>query len=134
MNRKVGTMTNNKKRATKSVASIVFYVVAVIFLCIAAFSIWQGYLTVQSYKMQYTLKIADTINIYFSACAQYFAYAFILYGMGTVLAKLQGLTNTLCPCCEETPVVVEETPVVVEETPIVEETPVEEVKEETIEA
>ena len=39
-----------KKEMKISKASIVFYVAAVIFLAIAAFEIYQAYLTVESYR------------------------------------------------------------------------------------
>lgn len=89
--RKVGPMKNNKKERKISVVTILFYIASIIFLCIAAFSIWQSYKTVKSYQTQYTLLISDILNIYFSGSAQHFASAFFMYGIGTVLAKINAL-------------------------------------------
>lgn len=94
-------MKKTKKESGVSVISIVFYIVAVIFLGIAAFNIWQAYVTVQSYQAQYTLAISDILGIYFSSCAQYFAYSFLLYGMGVGLNKIAVLNTTLCACMDD---------------------------------
>ena len=48
-----------KKEMKISKASIVFYVASVIFLAIAAFEIYQAYLTVESYKTTYTLQLTE---------------------------------------------------------------------------
>lgn len=93
-------MKNMKKESGVSAISIVFYVVAVIFLGIAVYGIYQGYLTVENYKLQYTMTLLDIMGIYFTACAQYFAYAFILYGIGTVLTRVSVLSNVLGGCLE----------------------------------
>ena len=110
-------MKKTKKETGFSIIGIVFYVVAVVFLCIAAFSIWQSYLTVQNYQLQYTLSISDVLGVYFSNCSQYFAYAFILYGIGAGLSKIAVLNTTLCACMDTDVEEVEETSeVVIDET------------------
>lgn len=93
-------MKKTKKETGVSVISIVFYVIAVVFLCIAAFNIWQAYQTVQSYQLQYSLTLSDILGVYFSNCAQYFAYAFVLYGVGVALNKIAVLNKTLCTCMD----------------------------------
>lgn len=135
--RKVGLMKNKKNETKTSVASILFYVAAVLFLCIAAFSIWQAYLTVQSYQMQYTLKISDILNLYFSGSAQYFAYAIILYGIGVVLGKVNALAFALpnCECgeCNEE-ATMDELDTLLTEEAVTEESVIEEpVKDESVE-
>lgn len=84
-----------KKEMKISKASIVFYVAAVIFLAIAAFEIYQAYLTVESYKTTYTLQMSDILNLYFTGCVPYFGFAFLSYGIGEIMKKINDLTSTL---------------------------------------
>lgn len=98
--RKVEIM-KTKKEMKISKASIVFYVAAVIFLAIAAFEIYQTYLTVENYKTTYTLQLTDILNLYFTGCVPYFGFAFLAYGIGEVLKKISDLTSTLRLCMED---------------------------------
>lgn len=91
-------MKNSKKVMKASSLSIVFYVLAVIFLAIAAFEIYQGYLQITSLQTQYTLTIIDMLGVYINYCAQYFAYAFMLYGIGVGLSKLHVIHYALSEC------------------------------------
>ncbi|MEG0274811.1 MAG: hypothetical protein RR690_06740 [Longicatena sp.] len=84
-------MNKTKKVSKISAISIVFYVVAVVFLCIAAFNIWQAYDYVQTQQAQYTLTLSYIFYVYSTYSAQYFAYAFILYGVGVGLSKINVL-------------------------------------------
>lgn len=88
-------MKKTNKTAGTSAISIVFYVASVIFLAIAAFSVYQAYETVATYKQTYTMTFSDIIGIYFTSCAQYFAYAFIIYGIGNGLSRISLLNHTL---------------------------------------
>lgn len=90
-----------KKEMKISKASIVFYVAAVVFLAIAAFEIYQTYLTVENYKTTYTLQLTDILNLYFTGCVPYFGFAFLAYGIGEVLKKISDLTSTLRLCMED---------------------------------
>ena len=90
-----------KKEMKISKASIVFYVASVIFLAIAAFEIYQAYLTVESYKTTYTLQLTDILNLYFTGCVPYFGFAFLAYGIGEVPKKINDLTSTLRLCIED---------------------------------
>lgn len=91
----------NKKQNSVSKASILFYVMAVIFLLIAAFSIYQAYLTVQGYKAQYTLQFTDILNIYLQGCSPSFAFAFIFYGIGVILNKIMEMNSSLSLCMDD---------------------------------
>lgn len=91
----------NKKQIGISKASITFYVMAVIFLLIAAFSIYQAYLTVQGYKAQYMLQFTDELNIYLQGCSSSFAFAFIFYAIGVILNKINDLNGSLCLCMDD---------------------------------
>lgn len=91
--------TNESMKVSK--ASIVFYVASVIFLFIAAFEIYQSYVTVQAYQESYSLEIADILNLYFTGCVPYFAFAFLSYGIGEVLKKISDLTNVLVYCMDD---------------------------------
>lgn len=94
-------MNNKTKETTISKASILFYVTAVIFLLIGAFSIYMAYGTIQNYQTQYTLELKDIMNVYFSGAAQYFAYAIISYGIGVILKKFSELNQNLSLCMED---------------------------------
>lgn len=89
---------NNKNKIAK--ASIVFYVVAVIFLFIAAFLFYMTYETVVAYKQSYTTTMKDVIGLYLTNVAPYFAYSFILYGIGVILKKFSVMTDTLAMCMD----------------------------------
>lgn len=84
-----------------SKASILFYVASVVFLLIAAFEIYQAYLTVETYKATYSLEITDILNLYFTGCVPYFGFAFISYGIGEVLKKLTDLSSVLLLCMDD---------------------------------
>lgn len=90
-------MKKNKEVAL-SKAGIAFYVLAVIFLCIAAFSIFTAYASVGNYSTQYALTFNDKLNVYITQSAGYFAYAFLAYGVGMILNKLSNLTSALELC------------------------------------
>lgn len=89
--------TNNKKIAK---ASVVFYVIAVIFLFIAAYLFYMTYETVVVYKQSYTTTMKDIIGLYLTNVSPYFAYAFILYGIGVILKKFSVMTDTIAMCMD----------------------------------
>ena len=91
--------TKNGLRVSK--ASILFYVAAVVFLLIAAFEIYQAYVTVETYKASYSLQMTDILNLYFTGCVPYFGFAFVSYGIGEVLKKLTDLSGVLLLCVDD---------------------------------
>ena len=123
-------MKKSNKAGRTSAISIVFYVVAVIFLCLAAFNIWQAYEYVQAQQAQYTLKFSYIFYVYSTYCAQYFAFAFILYGVGVGLHKIQGLHNAFSVLVQDAEIVEDEAVVEVEEVEpsVTEEAVIEEIK------
>lgn len=88
----------NKKTTSISKASIVFYVVAVLFVFAAAFFAKLTYDTIVTYSSTQDLAIKDIINVYISNCAPYLGFAFILYGIGVILNKFALMTDTLSAC------------------------------------
>lgn len=91
----------NKKQNGISKASIIFYVVAVIFLLIAAFSIYQAHAIIQINKTQYAMKFTDVLNVYLQGVAPSFGFAFILYGIGVVLNKFNDMNSSLQLCVND---------------------------------
>ncbi len=91
--------TKNGLRVSK--ASILFYAAAVVFLLIAAFEIYQAYVTVETYKASYSLEMTDILNLYFTGCVPYFGFAFVSYGIGEVLKKLTDLSGVLLLCVDD---------------------------------
>ena len=55
----------------------------------------------ESYKTTYTLQLTDILNLYFTGCVPYFGFAFLAYGSGEVLKKINDLTSTLRLCIED---------------------------------
>lgn len=88
----------NKKTSGISKASIVFYVVAVLFVFAALFFAKLTYDTIVAYNQTQELGIKDMINVYLSNCAPYLGFAFILYGIGVILSKFALMTDTLSAC------------------------------------
>lgn len=88
-------MENKKSR--KSALSILFYLLAVIFLCIAAFAIWNSYSQVEAYKTQYALKLTEVLNVYFTGCAQFFGFSFLFYGIGKCISKVHDIHQQIVP-------------------------------------
>lgn len=88
-------MKKANKRTNVSSISIVFYVVAVLFLIIAAFTVYQAYTTVEAYKAKYIMTFLDIANIYITTCCQYFAYAFITYGIGVIISRIMNTNDSL---------------------------------------
>ena len=105
-------------------SSILFYIASVAFLGIASFYFVVTYQSVQVLSQQTQVQFLDILNAYFSNCAPFFAYAFICYGIGLVLSKIQTLNSTLWFCMDDA---IEEVKDVKEEQQ--EEKEVEEVKE-----
>ena len=87
----------NKKKV--SVPVITLYALAVIFLLIAAFSVWfsfdyiSGLTTTNGFVVSDNLK--DVFNYYFTQCAPYFAYAFLLYTGGVIVDRLNKLDGKM---------------------------------------
>lgn len=88
----------NKKTSGISKASIVFYVVAVLFVFAALFFAKLTYDTIVTYNQTQELAIKDMINVYLSNCAPYLGFAFILYGIGVILSKFAFMTDMLSAC------------------------------------
>lgn len=128
-----------KEQSTKiSKSSIIFYVIAVIFLCIAAFQIYMTHQSVISYTDAYgagTLATKDMVSAYLTGCSPYFAFAFILYGVGVILGKITMMTTALTQCMEEAIDTPQEDSVEQEKEALVQEESVEQesVVEETVE-
>lgn len=91
----------NKKQNGISKASILFYVVAVIFLMIAAFSIYQAHSIIEMNKTQYAMKFTDELNVYLQGCSPSFGFAFILYGIGVILNKFSDMNSSLQLCMND---------------------------------
>lgn len=93
---------NDKAKITRiSKASILFYIAAVVFLLIGAFSIYMAYESIQNYQTQYTLEVKDILNVYFSGAAPFFAYGIISYGIGVVISKVSELNYHLTLCMDD---------------------------------
>ena len=45
--------------------------------------------------------MTDILNLYFTGCVPYFGFAFLAYGIGEVLKKINDLTSTLRLCIED---------------------------------
>ena len=101
---------NNKQNGKIAKASIVFYVVSVIFLLISAFLIYMTYETIVTYKSTYSTapSMSDVFGLYINNVSPYFAYAFILYGIGVILKKFAVMTDTLTGIMDQAIVEVQE--------------------------
>ena len=88
-------MKITKKTSEAQVMGIVFYVVAVIFLAIAAFQIYQAYTYIAYQSTAYELTFVDSLSVYIQYCSSYFAFAFIAYGIGNLIHRVSFLNNTL---------------------------------------
>lgn len=92
---------NQKKEMKICKSSILFYIASIAFLGIASFYFVVTYQSIQVLSQQTQVQVIDMMNAYFSNCAPFFAYAFICYGIGVVLAKVQTLNSTLCLCMDD---------------------------------
>lgn len=90
-----------QKEIHTSRGSVIFYVIAVIFLLCAVFSIYQAYSVIQYNKAQYPLKMTDIVNVYVQGCLPSFAYACIAYGIGVVVNKIHEVNRSLSLCISE---------------------------------
>ena len=98
--RKVGLMKNKTKKISK--ASILFYVLAVLFLLATLLfaKLTHDYISASA-ENSGTITLETTISIYLSNCGSYLAYSFIFYGIGMILSKFSFMTHTLADCMVE---------------------------------
>ena len=91
----------NKKTSNVSKASIVFYVMAVLFLFASLFFAYQTYQSIVEYKKSAEPALSTVIGAYISNCGAYVAYAFLLYGVGVILNKFTATNSILIDCMAE---------------------------------
>ncbi|WP_416326610.1 hypothetical protein [[Eubacterium] hominis] len=91
----------NKKTSNISKASILFYVMAVLFLFAALFFAYLTYQSIAEYKQSAEPSLSEVFSVYISNCGSYIAYSFILYGIGVILNKFSVMTNTIADCMVE---------------------------------
>lgn len=98
--RKVGLMKNKTKKISK--ASILFYVLAVLFLLATLLfaKLTHDYISASA-ENSGTITLETTISIYLSNCGSYLAYSFIFYSIGMILSKFSFMTHTLADCMVE---------------------------------
>lgn len=91
-------MKNKIKKISK--ASILFYVLAVLFLLATLLfaKLTHDYI---SSNAESTITLETTISIYLSNCGSYLAYSFIFYGIGMILNKFSLTMHTLADCMVE---------------------------------
>ena len=93
-------MKNKTKKISK--ASILFYVLAVLFLLATLLfaKLTHDYISASA-ENSGTITLETTISIYLSNCGSYLAYSFIFYGIGMILSKFSFMTHTLADCMVE---------------------------------
>lgn len=90
-------MKNKIKKISKT--SVLFYVLAVIFLLMTLFfaKLSHDYVTA-SVENSGSITLETTVGIYLSNCGSYLAFSFIFYGIGLILNKFSFMNNTLADC------------------------------------
>lgn len=90
-------MKNKTKKISKT--SVLFYVLAVIFLLMTLFfaKLSHDYVTA-SVENSGSITLETTVGIYLSNCGSYLAFSFIFYGIGLILNKFSFMNNTLADC------------------------------------
>lgn len=91
-------MKNKIKKISK--ASILFYVLAVLFLFATLLfaKLTHDYI---SSNAENSITLETTISIYLSNCGSYLAFSFIFYGIGMILNKFSLTMHTLADCMVE---------------------------------
>lgn len=84
---------------------IIFYIASAIFLMIGAFQIFYTYTglaqTAETQGLALSENISSVIAIYVQQCVPYFAYAFLCYGLGMVIEKVEKLGNVMSLCIQD---------------------------------
>lgn len=93
-------MKNKIKKVSKT--SVLFYVLAVIFLLMTLFfaKLSHDYVT-STIENSGSITLETTVGIYLSNCGSYLAFSFIFYGIGLILNKFSFMNNTLADCMVE---------------------------------